>query len=120
MNTENSKLYKYFQHYFKTKGHECDLSFVEDVVVYKPKIIEQISHVFCAEIRSIEVPITSDLVAIQIDYFDKDHYRLFHVLHDVTQALAVLGRFEKCKGKLDAFLTKRLLKEVVISDWSRA
>ena len=117
MNTENSKLHKYFQYYFKTKGHECDLSFVEDVVVYKPKMMEQSSAVFCAEIRSIEVPSTSDLVAIQIDYFDKDHYRLFHVVHDVVQALAVLWRFEKCEGKLDTFLTKRLLKEIVISDW---
>ena len=117
MTTENSKLYKYFHYYFKTKGHECDLSFVEDVVVYKPKINTPSSHEFCAEIRSIVVPSTSDLVAIQIDYFDKDHYRLFHVVHDVVQALAVLWRFEKCEGKLDTFLTKRLLKEIVISDW---
>ena len=117
MTTENSKLYKYFQYYFKTKGHECDLSFVEDVVIYKPKINAPSSHEFCAEIRSIEVPQSSDLVAIQIDYFDKDHYRLFHVVHDVVQALAVLWRFEKCEGKLDTFLTKRLLKEIVISDW---
>ena len=116
MNTENSKLYKHFQYYFKTKGHECDLSFVEDVVVYKPKMIEQSSAVFCAEIRTIEVPSTSDLVAIQIDYFDKDHYRLFHVLHDVQQVLAVLGRLEKNNGKLDTFLSKRLLKEVAISN----
>jgi hypothetical protein len=116
MNTENSKLYKYFQYYFKTKGHECDLSFVEDIVVYKPKINAPSSHEFCAEIRSIVVPSTSDSVAIQIHYFDKDHYRLFHVVHDVVQALAVLGRFEKCEGKLDTFLTKRLLKEVVIRD----
>jgi hypothetical protein len=92
------------------------LSFAEDVVVYKPKITELRAYDFYAEIRSIEVPTTSDLVAIQIDYFDKNHYRLFHVLHDVEQALAVLGRFEKCQGKLDTFLTKRLLKEVVISD----
>ena len=117
MTTENSKLYKYFQYYFKTKGHECDLSFVEDIVVYKPKITELRAYDFYAEIRSIEVPTTLDLVAIQIDYFDKDHYRLFHVVHDVVQALAVLWRFEKCEGKLDTFLTKRLLKEVVISDW---
>ena len=117
MTTENSKLYKYFHYYFKTKGHECDLSFVEDVVISKPKINAPSSHEFCAEIRSIVVPSTSDLVAIQIDYFDKDHYRLFHVVHDVVQALAVLWRFEKCEGKLDTFLTKRLLKEVVISDW---
>ena len=115
MTTENSKLYKYFQYYFKTKGHECDLSFVEDIVVYKPKINLPSSHEFCAEIRSIEVPSTSDLVAIQIDYFDKDHYRLFHVVHDVVQALAVLGRFEKCEGKLDTFLAKRLLKEVELT-----
>jgi hypothetical protein len=112
MNAENSKLYKYFEYYFKSKGHECDLIFVDDVVVYKPKITELSAYDFYAEIRSIEVPKTSDLVAIQIDYFDKDHYRLFHVLHDVEQALAVLGRFEKCEGKLDTFLTKRLLKEV--------
>ena len=116
MTTENSKLYKYFQYYFKTKGHECDLSFVEDIVIYKPKINAPSSHEFCAEIRSIVVPSTSDSVAIQIHYFDKDHYRLFHVVHDVVQALAVLGRFEKCEGKLDTFLTKRLLKEVVIRD----
>jgi hypothetical protein len=116
MNTENSKLYKYFQYYFKTKGHECELSFVENVVVYKPKITELRAYDFYAEIRSIDSRKTSNLVAIQIDYFDKDHYRLFHVLHDVQQALAVLGRFEKCQGKLDTFLTKRLLKEVVISD----
>ena len=115
MNTENSKLYKYFQYYFKTKGHECDLSFVADVVVYKPKITSQSTHDFYAEIRSIEAPTTSDLVAIQIDYFDKDHYRLFHVLHDVQQVLAVLGRFEKTNGKLDTFLSKRLLKEFDIS-----
>lgn len=117
MTTENSKLFKYFQYYFETKKHECDLSFVEDVVVYKPKITELRAYDFYAEIRSIEVPTTLDLVAIQIDYFDKDHYRLFHVVHDVVQALAVLWRFEKCEGKLDTFLTKRLLKEVVISDW---
>ena len=117
MNTENSKLFKYFQYYFETKKHECDLSFVEDVVVYKPKITELRAYDFYAEIRSIEVPTTSDLIAIQIDYFDKDHYRLFHVVHDVVQALAVLWRFEKCEGNLDTFLTKRLLKEVVISDW---
>ena len=116
MTTENSKLYKYFHYYFKTKGHQCDLSFVEDVVIYKPKINAPSSHEFCAEIRSIVVPSTSDSVAIQIHYFDKDHYRLFHVVHDVVQALAVLGRFEKCEGKLDTFLTKRLLKEVVIRD----
>lgn len=115
MTTENSKLYKYFQYYFKTKGHECDLSFVEDIVIYKPKINAPSSHEFCAEIRSIVVPSTSDTVAIQIHYFDKDHYRLFHVVHDVVQALAVLGRFEKCEGKLDTFLTKRLLKEVSLS-----
>ena len=116
MNTENSKLYKYFQYYFKTKGHECELSFVEDVVIYKPKINAPSSNEFCAEIRCIVVPSTSDVVAIQIDYFDKDHYRLFHVVHDVVQALAVLWRFEKCEGKLDTFLTKRLLKEVSLSD----
>ena len=116
MTTENSKLYKYFHYYFKTKGHECDLSFVEDVVIYKPKINAPSSHEFCAEIRSIVVPLTSDSVAIQIDYFDKDHYRLFHVVHDVVQALAVLGRFEKCEGQLDTFLTKRLLKEVSLSN----
>ena len=115
MNTENSKLYKYFQHYFKTKGHECDLSFVEDVVIYKPKITELRAYDFYAEIRSIVVPSTSDSVAIQIHYFDKDHYRLFHVVHDVLQALAVLGRFEKCEGKLDTFLTKRLLKAVSLA-----
>jgi hypothetical protein len=92
------------------------LSFVEDVVVYKPKITELRAYVFYAEIRSIDVRKTSDLIAIQIDYFDKDHYRLFYVLHDVMQALAVLGRFEKCEGKLDTFLTKRLLKEDVIRD----
>jgi hypothetical protein len=116
MNTETSKLYKYFQYYFKTNGHECDLSYVEDVVVYKPKITELKAYDFYAEVRSIDVAKKSNLVAIQIDYFDKDHYRLFHVLHDVMQALAVLGRFEKCEGKLDTFLTKRLLKEVVIRD----
>lgn len=115
MNTENSKLYQYFQHYFKSEGYECDLSFKEGVVIYKPKITESFAYSFSAEIRSIEVPITSDLVAIQIDYFDKDHYRLFHVVHDVVQALAVLGRFEKYEGKLDNFLTKRLLKEVALS-----
>ena len=116
MTTENSKLFKYFQYYFETKKHECDLSFVEDVVVYKPKITELRAYDFYAEIRSIEVPTTLELVAIQIDYFDKDHYRLFHVLHDVQQALAVLGRFDKNEGKLDTFLTKRLLKEVELSD----
>jgi hypothetical protein len=116
MTTENAKLFKYFQYYFKTKAHECDLSFVDDVVIYKPKVNAPSPHEFCAEIRSIEVPKTSDLIAIQIDYFDKDQYRLFHVLHDVKQALAVLGKFEKCEGKLDTFLTKRLLKEVTLSD----
>ena len=74
MTTENAKLFKYFQYYFKTKGHECDLSFVEDVVVYKPKITSQSTHVFYAEIRSIDVRKTSDLVAIQIDYFDTVSY----------------------------------------------
>jgi hypothetical protein len=115
MTTENAKLFKYLQYYFKTKAHECDLSFVDDVVIYKPKVNAPSSHEFCAEIRSIVVPSTSDSVAIQIHYFDKDHYRLFHVVHDVVQVLAVLGRFEKCEGKLDTFLTKRLLKEVSLN-----
>lgn len=116
MNSENAKLYKYFHNYFYTNGHACDLSFAENVVVYKPQITSVSSHEFCAEIRSIEVPETSELVAIQIDYFDKEHYRLFHVVHDVHQALAVLGKFIKNEGKLDSFLTKRLLKEVSFSN----
>lgn len=116
MNNENLKLYEYFQKYFKAKGHQCDLSFVNEIVIYKPTIIDQRSHVFHTEIRTIEVPSTSDLIAIQIDYFDKDHYRLFHVLHDVVQALAVISRFDKNEGQLDTFLTKRLLKEVELSN----
>jgi hypothetical protein len=112
MNSENAKLYKYFQNYFYAKGHVCDLSFAENVVVYKPQITSVSAHDFFAEIRTIEVPTTSELVAIQIDYFDKEHYRLFHAVHDVHQALAVLGRFGKNEGKLDSFLTNRLLKEV--------
>lgn len=115
MNSENAKLYKYFQNYFYANGHACYLSFAENLVVYKPQITSVSAHEFCAEIRSIEVPTTSELVAIQIDYFDKEHYRLFHVVHDVHQAIAVLGRFDKNEGRLDFFLTKRLLKEVSFS-----